>query len=84
MVVNLRCAVAVGGGRGSGGRAAEFRGEVVPPGHLLHEQVLEGLPELSGHAAVDAEVERVAEADAQVHDQDRRLDDFVVQEVVDR
>ena len=55
----------------------------VPAWHPLHEELLERLPELPGHSAVDPEVERVAEADAEVHDQDGRLDDGVVQEIVD-
>ncbi len=52
--------------------------------HPLHEKVLKRLSELPGHAAVDAEVERVRQTDAEVHDQDRRLDYVVVEEVVDR
>ena len=47
------------------------------------EQLLERLPELAGHAAVDAEVERVGENDEKV---DHRLGDHqivVVQFIVD-
>ena len=53
------------------------------PPHPLHEELLERLPELSRHSAVDPEVERVAETDAEVDNQHGGLDDGVVQEVVD-
>ena len=49
----------------------------------LHEKLLEGLPELATHPAVDAEVERIGEADEEVDDQRRRVHELVVEELVD-
>ena len=49
----------------------------------LHEKVLEGLPELATHAAVDAKVEGVGEADEEVDDERRRVHELVVEELVD-
>ena len=53
-------------------------------GHSLNEKFLERFPELPRHAAVDAKVKRVREADAEVDGEDDRLDGRVVEEVVDR
>ena len=39
----------------------------------LHEKLLEGLPELAAHAAVDAKVEGIGEADEEVDDERRRV-----------
>ena len=47
------------------------------------EQLLKSLPELLGHAAVDAKVERVGEADEEVDEDDDVLDNLVVEKLVD-
>ena len=49
----------------------------------LHEELLEGLPKLAAHPAVDAEVEGVGEADEEVDDQRDDADQLVVEELVD-
>ena len=49
----------------------------------LHEELLEGLPELAAHAAVDAEVEGIGEADEEVDDERRRVHQIVVEELDD-
>ncbi len=75
-------------GGGAGAQAgvtagAGAAGVAVAAAHALHEKLLKRLPELPGHAAVDAKVERIAEADAQVDYEDGRLHEFIVQEVDD-
>jgi hypothetical protein len=57
--------------------------QMSPSRDPLNEQLFEGFSELSRHAAVDAEVQRVGEADAEVDGEDDRLDGRVVEEVVD-
>lgn len=49
----------------------------------LHEELLEGLPELAAHAAVDAKVEGIGEADEEVDDERRRVHQIVVEELDD-
>ena len=49
----------------------------------LHEKLLEGLPELAAHAAVDAKVEGIGEADEEVDDERRRVHQIVVEELDD-
>ena len=48
----------------------------------LDEQLFERFSELARHSAVDAEVQRVGQADAKVDGQDDGLDGRVVEEVV--
>ena len=72
--------------RGRGGvKKAEKSAYVLNGSPLtnLHEKLLEGLPELATHPAVDAEVERIGEADEEVDDQRRRVHELVVEELVD-
>ena len=61
----------------------ECRAPASVAAHPLHEELFKRLPELPGHPAVDPEVERVAQTDTEVYDQNGGLDDGVVEEVVD-
>lgn len=58
----------------------------VPPGHLdgaTDEQLLERLAELTAHAAVDGEVDRVADDDEEVGEEHQDVGHVVVQELVE-
>lgn len=52
-------------------------------GGAAHKQLLEGLPELTRHAAVDGEVDRVRDDDEEVGEEDERVGDVVVEDLAD-
>jgi hypothetical protein len=64
-------ALGVDGRRRRGGRGA------------AHEQLLEGLPELARHSAVDGEVDRVRDDDEEVGEEDEHVGDVVVEDLGD-
>ena len=51
-------------------------------GRLWKHQLFEGVPELLRHTTVDAKVERIRQADAQIDEDNDWFDNRVVQELV--
>ena len=60
-----------------------IHGMLTPSCHPMDKKFLERFSKLSWHAAVDAKVEGVGEADAEIDGQDDGLDGGVVEKVVD-
>ena len=54
-----------------------------PTSDLVHKELLECLAKLSAHATIDAKIERIGQANTEVHHQDGRLHDGVVEEIED-
>lgn len=61
-----------------------LRRAVLLAGHAAHEDLLEGLPELSRHATIDAEVDGVAQHQKEVGQHDEDVGNAIVQKLNDQ